>query len=159
MQCETYRVPTCQKATIAMKNFSLLAALFTLGLIPLSAGCGGPASTAVPISGTVTVDGQPVEGGLITFLSVDDATPAAGAPIKDGTYQAEVEPGEKKIMVLGTKVVGEEYILKGVPDSGTREKLETVTHPSYNARHLTPLTATISGPSEDLNFDLKKNGK
>ncbi len=142
-----------------MKYASHIAVLLALGFIPFLTGCGGPASSAVPVSGTVTVDGQPVEGGLITFLSVDDATPAAGAPIQDGTFQAEVEPGEKKVMILGTKVVGEEYILKGVPDSGTREKLETITHPNYNARHLTPLTATISGPSEDMNFDLKKNGK
>ncbi|PQO35287.1 hypothetical protein C5Y96_09640 [Blastopirellula marina] len=142
-----------------MKYSPLLVVLPVLGSLSLVLGCGGPASTAVPISGTVSVEGQPVEGGLITFLSVDDTAPAAGAPIKNGTYSAEVEPGEKKVMVLGTKVVGEEYILKGVPDSGTRQKLETITHPNYNAKHLTPLTATVSGPSEEMNFDLKKNGK
>lgn len=142
-----------------MKYSPILAVLPVLCCVPLIFGCGGPASTAVPVSGTVSVDGQPVEGGLITFISVDDSTPAAGAPIKNGTYQAEVEPGEKKVMVLGTKVVGEEYILKDVPDSGTRQKLETVTHPNYNAMHLTPLKATISGPSEDTNFNLKKTGK
>lgn len=142
-----------------MKYAQLLAVLPVLCSISLVVGCGGPASTAVPISGTVSVEGQPIEGGLITFLSVDDTVPAAGAPIKNGTYSAEVEPGEKKIMVLGTKVVGEEYILQGVPDSGTREKLETITHPNYNARHLTPLTATVSGANSEMNFDLKKSGK
>ncbi|MFN3148717.1 hypothetical protein [Bremerella sp.] len=142
-----------------MKYSPAFAVLSLLCSIPLFVGCGGPASNAVPISGTVSVEGQPVEGGLITFLSTDGTAPAAGAPIKDGAYSAEVEPGEKKIMVLGTKVVGEEYILKGVPDSGTRQKLETITHPNYNAKHLTPLTATISGPSEEMNFDLNKNGK
>lgn len=142
-----------------MKYSPLLAVLSVLCSIPLFLGCGGPASTAVPISGTVSVEGQPVEGGLITFLAADGEAPAAGAPIKNGTYKAEVEPGNKKVMVLGNKIVGEELILKGVPDSGTRQKLETVTHPNYNAKHLTPLTATISGPSEELNFDLKKNGK
>lgn len=142
-----------------MKYSQLLAALPVLCSISVVLGCGGPASTAVPISGTVSVDGQPIEGGLITFISVDDTVPAAGAPIKNGAYSAEVEPGEKKVMVLGSKVVGEELILSGVPDSGTRQKLETVTHPNYNAKHLTPLTATISGPSEEMNFDLKKNGK
>lgn len=147
------------KATLVMKYSPLLAVLPALCSISLLLGCGGQASTAVPVSGTVTVEGQPVEGGLITFISADGATQAAGSPIKDGAYAAEVEPGAKKVMVLGTKVVGEEYILKGVPDSGTRQKLETITHPNYNAKHLTPLTAEISGPSEDMNFDLKKNGK
>ncbi|MBA2115191.1 hypothetical protein [Bremerella alba] len=142
-----------------MKYSPLLAVMSIVCAIPLVLGCGGPASTAIPISGTVSVEGQPVEGGLITFISIDGNSPAAGAVIQDGSYQSEVEPGEKKVMVLGNKVVGEEYILAGVPDSGTREKLETVTHPSYNAKHLTPLTATISGPNEELNFDLKKNGK
>ncbi|MEW4564589.1 hypothetical protein AB1K70_18760 [Bremerella sp. JC770] len=142
-----------------MKFSSLFSVLAALGSTALLIGCGGPASTAVPISGTVTVEGQPIEGGLITFLSPDGQTPAAGAPIQNGTYQAEVEPGQKKIMVLGTKVVGEELVLKGVPDSGTREKIETITHPNYNAKHLTPLTATVSTANEEINFDLKKNGK
>ena len=124
----------------------------------LLAGCGGPATTGVPISGTVTVEGTPVERGMITFLDEDDSKPAAGAIIADGKYSTTVEPGEKKVMVLGNKVVGQEYVLKGVPDSGTRDKLETTTHANYNARHLTPLSVSISGPSEDTNFDLKKNG-
>jgi len=150
---------TFEKAIHLMKHAPLIAVLsFTLSLA-LFSGCGGHASTTVPVSGSVTVEGQPVEGGLITFLPTDGQAPAAGAPIQDGTYQAEVEPGAKKVMILGNKVVGEEYVLEGVPDSGTREKIETVTHPNYNAKHLTPLTADISGANEDLNFDLKKNGK
>ena len=142
-----------------MKYSPIIIALSIVCSIPLLQGCGGPASSTVPISGTVSVEGQPVEGGLITFISVDGEAPAAGAPIQDGAYQAEVEPGEKKVMVLGTKVVGEEYILKGVPDSGTRQKIETITHPNYNAKHLTPLTATISDSNEEMNFDLQKNGR
>jgi len=142
-----------------MNYSSMFSALAILSSTALFFGCGGPASTAVPISGTVTVEGKPIEGGLITFLSPDGQTPAAGAPIKGGAYQVEVEPGQKKIMILGTKVVGEELVLKGVPDSGTREKIETITHPNYNAKHLTPLTATVSVANEEINFDLKKNGK
>lgn len=130
----------------------------TLALLIL-VGCGAEETTTVPVSGTVTVEGKPIDQGAITFCSIDGETPKTGGVIKEGKYTANVEPGDKVVMVLGNEIVGTEQVIEGVPDSGTRDKLRKVTHANYNAEHLTPLKASITGPTENLDFDLKKTGK
>lgn len=142
-----------------MTRFPFVASLIALCAVSLVVGCGAEKNDTVTVQGNITVDGKPVEQGSITFLSADGETPSSGGVIADGTYTAEVVPGEKTIMVLGTKVVGQELILEGVKDSGTRDKLQTTTHPNYNAAHLTPLKAKIEGPMENLDFALTKDGK
>ncbi|WDI41049.1 hypothetical protein [Bremerella sp. P1] len=122
-------------------------------------GCSGEQTTAVPISGTVTVEGDPVEKGSITFISVSGNVPSAGAVILDGRYTAKVEPGDKKIMVLGSKVIGQEPEFEDDPNSSMRDVMKTTTHPNYNAKHLTPLATTIDKPTDDLNFVLTRDGK
>jgi hypothetical protein len=58
----------------------------------LVVGCGGPASVAtVPVSGKVTVDGQAVTSGQVSFIAVDEKV---GAGLCTGTISAS---GEYKI--------------------------------------------------------------
>lgn len=142
-----------------MIRFPFAASLVAFSTLALVVGCGPEKNNTVTVQGNVTVDGNPVEQGSITFLSSDGETPTSGGVITGGKYTAEVIPGEKTIMVLGTKVVGQELVLEGVKDSGTRDKLKTTTHPNYNAAHLTPLKAKIEGPMENLDFALTKDGK
>ncbi len=137
--------------------FSLVfASVAVLGAI----GCGGGESVhEVEVTGSVTVDGEPIDQGAISFVAVDGVARTGGGVIKDGKYLARVAPGEKKVMVLGNKLVGTEPLYKDVPDSPTREKYEMITPPAYNAAHLTPLTATITESQENLDFDLSKSLK
>lgn len=63
-------------------------------LVALVAGCGGspdikPIKNLIPCSGTVTLDGQPLPQGTVTFAPVNqaDGQPATGS-IKDGKFTA-----------------------------------------------------------------------
>ena len=141
-----------------MLRTSLVTTTFSLILAAL-VGCGGGDDGLHQISGQVSVEGTPIDQGSITFLSADGGTPSAGGVIREGAYQANVPPGEKIVLVLGSKVVGQTPIMTGVPDSGMRDALETVTHRIYNAKHLTPLRAEVSGDNASLNFELTKDGK
>ncbi|EAQ82285.1 hypothetical protein [Blastopirellula marina] len=137
----------------------ILATTLVAAVSLLSIGCSsGTKSNEVKVSGKVTIDGQPIEIGSVSFVSADGATPTGGGNIKDGTYVAFVAPGEKKVLVLGNKLVGKEK-LYDTPDSPTRDKYEKVTPPEYNAFELTPLTASISGAQDDLDFELLKKVK
>lgn len=129
-----------------------------MGALVIASGCGKK-TNEVEVSGKVTIDGEPIENGMITFVSTDGAIPPGGGAIKDGVYTAKVPPGEKIVMVLGNKLVGQEPEYEDVPDSPMRDKYETVTPEAYNAKHLSPLTASISGPQEGLDFDLSKDFK
>jgi hypothetical protein len=119
-------------------------------------GCSDDGKDEVEVSGRVTMDGEPVPQGTITFLSLDGSTPTGGGVITDGSYTAKVPVGAKKVTVLGNKIIGTEPSLKGVPDSAPRNKYQMVTPLEYNAASVTPLRADITGPQEGLDFALTK---
>lgn len=137
----------------------MLATALVAAMSLLSLGCsGGSTKNEVKVTGTVTIDGQPIEIGSVSFVSADGSTPTGGGNIKDGEYVAFVPPGEKKVLVLGNKLIGKEK-LYDTPDSPTRDMYEKVTPPEYNADHLTPLTATITDDQSGLNFELTSKVK
>ena len=76
-------------------------------LLPLI-GCGESSDSRLPnrneISGTVTLDGQKIDNGSITFFSEKDAARGiqASASIKDGEYEILVTPGLKKVKISQT---------------------------------------------------------
>jgi hypothetical protein len=57
-----------------------------LGLL-LAAGCGKPSNGRLAISGNVTLDGAPLDQGVITFTHVDRKLPSSGGMIINGEYQ------------------------------------------------------------------------
>src|SRR3989442_803512 len=66
-----------------------LAILCTFGLISL-AGCG---VKRLPVSGTVTLDGQPLNGGILVFTPDTDkgntAKISCTSPVREGEYELE----------------------------------------------------------------------
>lgn len=134
--------------------YACLAIGTALLALVLTGGCGGDSMDVVKVSGRVTLDGEPIENGTITFVAADGETPTAGSAIKDGTYTVNVPPGEKVVLVLGNKLSGQEPLYEGVPDSPMRDTYEMITPEGYNATRWTPLKANITEPRDDLDFDL-----
>jgi hypothetical protein len=134
-------------------------AALSLFALATSAGCGQKGADTVKVSGKVTIDGEPIPMGTISFFAADGKAPTAGGAIKDGTYTAEVPPGEKNVVVLGNKQVGEEKVFPDKADSPTRPKLETLTPLAYNAANTTPLKASVTAAKSDLDFQLTKQAK
>ena len=75
----------------------------TLILIAALAGCGDGSGV---VKGTVTLDGQPVSNGGITFVKTEGGLIREGAVIKDGSFEARMPPGKYRIELTGQKVVG-----------------------------------------------------
>jgi len=74
----------------------------------LAAGCDG--SGLADVSGTVTVDGAPVEEGSITFVPADGQGQTAGGPIKDGKYSVRASPGRMKVSISAPKAIGKKKL-------------------------------------------------
>ncbi|TWT31981.1 hypothetical protein [Blastopirellula retiformator] len=136
-----------------MRNNSIAALILLSGVFSLVGCSSGTKTGEVQIEGAMTIDGVPIPNGSMSFVSVDKSTPTGGGVIKDGRYTAFTMPGEKKVLVVGNKVVGQEK-LYDTPDSPTRDKYESIVPARYNALQTTPLTVTIDGPQQDLDFDL-----
>jgi hypothetical protein len=61
--------------------------LFATVCAVLSAGCGGSKLGTVPVSGTLTIDGQPADNIEITLAPVDTAMPVATGLVKGGSFE------------------------------------------------------------------------
>lgn len=107
-------------------------------------GCFGDGKLSV--SGTVSVNGTPVDQGTIRFAPADGKGPTDGATITAGKYSLQVAPGAKSVHIEGHQQVGE---AKQNPDDPSSPVL-----PVYEPIVNTDVTADISGSRSDLNFDL-----
>src|SRR5262245_20460377 len=83
-------------------------------LLGAAVGCDGR-RTPVPVSGTVTLDGKPVDGAIVTFhlLGDDkDGRPVAGQTDKTGTFRLKTgnedgaRPGEYKVVIVRNVLAG-----------------------------------------------------
>ena len=116
----------------------------------LTCGCDG--AKFVEVSGTVTVDGAPIESGAITFLPADGQTPTAGGEIKDGKYRVKVPVGVMKVSISAPKVVGKKKIYP-TPDSPEMPVTVEALPERFNEK--TELTFEVkSSGSNEKNWEL-----
>jgi hypothetical protein len=133
-----------------MKKFHpLLLSCCCLAFL-LFAGCG-PSDGMVQVSGTVSLDGQPLDKGAITFTPTDGKSPTAGATIEAGKYTTRVPKGTSKVSITSPKEVGKRK-LYNTPDSPETPIIEERIPAKYN--QTTELTREINGDAT-LDFELK----
>ena len=74
--------------------------LFAIVLAPLLLGCG---SSETVVTGSVTVNGQPLRQGYITFFPTAGTKATCGAEVIDGQYQVKpLIPGPRRVVIAGT---------------------------------------------------------
>src|SRR5262249_5814225 len=75
---------TCRRGTVMSQ--AVRTTLMMVAVAVTVAGCaGGDRTPRVPVSGTVTLNGQPLESGQITFIP-DTGENVVGTAIKNGRY-------------------------------------------------------------------------
>lgn len=141
-----------------MQTYSWLPrlAVAALGLV-LSVGCGG--GPTVPVSGTVTLDGEPLEGATVIFTPQDDGRPSAARTDSEGRYELTFSrdargalPG-KHVVTIST-YSGEdtdsdpEYAIPASP-----EKVPA----KYNVN--SELVETVEQGGNTIDFDLDSEGE
>jgi hypothetical protein len=89
------------------------SALLAAGMILLGAGCGRNGPRPVPVSGVVTIDGQPLPAGFIRVVP-EGGRPSSGTIGADGrftlgcfTNNDGCLPGTHKVEVSGLQVLSE----------------------------------------------------
>lgn len=139
----------------SLRSIRIAAALGVVLFGVVLAGCGS--SNKAHVSGTVTVDNEPLANGTIQFYPVEGKGQSAGAGITGGKYEVEASVGSMKVVINGTKVVGKikQY---DTPDSPYVEDIRELLPPRYNTK--TELIVTLKpGTNSDVNFDLSSKDK
>jgi len=117
--------------------YRLLATLLVLA----AAGCGS--SQTASLSGTVTLNGEPLAKGHISFTPDDDQGGTAGADVENGRYQiANLKPGTYHVQIVG--VPSGPVIMPDSPEA--KRKL---TDAEIRAM-INPLPGDVSGNNETV---------
>jgi len=69
----------------------------------LTAGCSHEPQL-YPVTGSITLDGQPLPEGDILFVSVDGARGPDPGKIKGGSYDLKTTAGEKRVEISAAKI-------------------------------------------------------
>jgi len=140
-----------------MKDFTP----WMLGLALLAAGCGGDGRPSlVKVTGTVTLDGQPLEGAIVAFQPITDAKakfqrPSAGTTDASGkfvlgTYAIDdgAPVGKFRVGIVKREVLGE------LPE-GYNSESESETNLTY--KWITPKAVALPETS-NLTAEITSSG-
>lgn len=132
---------------IDMARIVLLSILAFVSL----AGCGPSGPARYPISGEVTLDGQPLSEGLILFYPADNKLDADTAPIANGKFSLTATSGAKRVEIEATKPSDKEEpsAIDGKP---VRQRISLI--PSRYKRNQLLKAEVIAGSNPPLRFDL-----
>ncbi len=132
-----------------------LGSLSVACVILAVAGCGR-SDGLLTISGTATLDGNPIQDGSVSLMPVDGKGIAGGGTITNGRYTAESSPGQ-----MAVQIYAHEKFEKPNP---TREEVERGLH--IDTRQLLPavynqqskLRINVSADNRTHNFELTSDG-
>ncbi len=123
---------------------------FLVFLLGLSApvGCGKSGPHLVPVSGTVTLDGQPLKEGFLYFKTI-----ATGAlerfDLHDGEFKGNAEIGTRRVEICANRP-------KTVIIDGAKVQVpDNIIDPSFNMESTLTADVTPEGPNR-FTFDVKK---
>jgi hypothetical protein len=148
---------------------------FLTSLVLLASGCSATNSidygkvTLVSVSGTVTLDGQPLPGALVTFENEETGSLSFARTNSSGSYTLQfdsekdgVTPGKKRVRfstvrtMLGLRdEVGEEVGEASTEGEGKSEAKKELVPECYNGK--STLIVEVTPDSSTLDFDLKSD--
>jgi len=128
--------------------------------IVVAAGCDAKAAR-LPVTGAVTLDGQPLIKGQINFSPQQgSAGPTAGSPVIDGRYAILAERGPMagklrvEITALRPTTQKKQAVNLATGQMETTSEQESMIPPRYNLDSELTAEVTADGPNE-FNFNLK----
>ena len=134
-----------------------LVALCALGLISL-VGCGGV--KRLPVSGTVTLEGRPVNGGILTF-SPDTAKGnmakiSCACPVREGRYELQTVGITRSDTGSGVPP-GWYKVTYNTLDLATKKRPQAAiqVHDKYKNAETTPLSVEVKDNPEPGAYDIK----
>jgi hypothetical protein len=156
-----------------MGGFVITRIFIAVVVVLCLTGCAPQPAATTPVSGLVTLDGQPCAGANVSFIPVGE-TPGNGgmgqtdetgkfvARLHSGTASAGptgLLPGRYKVLINktvnpdGTPFIASEDVAP--IDANAKELL----HLNYSSIELSKLQVEVAAASLDLKYELRSDGK
>ena len=120
---------------------------FILGFLFLI-GCGNSEPQPVPVIGSVTLNGVPMENGFIYFKTIETGA-LERLDINAGTFTGKALPGLRRVEIISN------VPKKVVIDGATVEVPENIIHSSFNTESKLSAEVSTREPNS-FKFDVKK---
>ena len=129
--------------------------VFAFALL-LVVGCGQPGDGRLPVSGTVTWEGEPMDGGNIVFVPISKGRSSSGTVVQ-GKFNLPAErglpPGDYRVQITLEQETGKERVFQG--DGPDAVSLTRQVIPKKYNREST-LELKVVEPPVTANFELSK---
>lgn len=124
---------------------ALLTIVFTMLVF---AGCSGKdeGPKLYPVTGTVTLNGKPLQSGSIVLDPKDGKGKPVGGGIENGSFTLDAPLGEKIVRISAMKSTGKK-------DQYGEDVTESLIPEKFN--RLSELTETVKESDNNFTFDLK----
>ena len=119
------------------------------------AGCGSDRPPLAPLTGTVTLDGEPVQYGGLMFSPVDGGRPSVGGSNEKGEFEAMYVYGVPGAIIGKHSVIFEE----GSADTGVEEDEFKPYAPPTNNYIISPKEFEVESGGTVINFTLERKIK
>jgi hypothetical protein len=122
------------------------------------AGCDGDGT--VPVTGTVTLDGAPLEGAAVLLEPSQGGTPASATTDTSGSFSLNTVPGPYKVGISKTNVTMGEGAEVHEDAGGEVDDVDTeyVTPLNYASPMTSGLTVDVAAGMDPVTFDLTSEG-
>lgn len=133
-------------------SFVAIGTAACLAIPILVAGCSQPTET-IPVSGLVTLDGEPILWGAVLFLPETEGAIASKASLRDGRFAFHSPGGLKTGQYLC--VLDEDPVETDEPEAVAAETLKSLpAHLPERYRRQSDLRITVSRSSFDFILEL-----
>ncbi len=129
------------------------------------AGCGRSLPETAPVTGRITLDGNPVPKGRIVFVP-DEGRPAIGAIQPDGTYRLTTfAPGDGAVLGHHTVTIQANEVIGGAVPGSFEEEIEKgqrggvlrhLVPEQYNSPKHSGLSVQVGPGPNEIDFDLHR---
>ena len=106
------------------------------------------------VSGTITLDGAPLEKATITFTHVEEERQAFARTDANGYYELQFTEGGRSGALLGENVVSIETARVGTDAEGNLVEFPEILPKKYHVE--TEITRDIKGGKQTIDFELSK---
>ncbi len=132
--------------------------LSMLGLAAAASGCGGGAAyegeKRLSLSGKVTLDGQPVDGGSISFIPANPKKKVSGGDIVKGEYKVPeakgAHTGPHRVEIHWYRPTGKKIVDTDM--GGTKDEVMEAIPPKFHVQ--STLNAEVAEGKTTFDFEL-----
>ena len=149
-------MPNLTHFSVRIPRIRLLSTIAILGTIAATvSGCGGGPTynSPVPVSGKVSLKGQPLSGGTIHFVPADPKTalPGSAQIQSDSSFKVTTTKPDDGLIPGKYSV----FFDPPLPSDGTKKDAPTSIPEKYLAPGTSELTQIIDKPTSTIQFILQ----